>query len=188
MTYDSVLFDVDGVLLNFHSNHSAAYRSAVAKTFDAFGVSPSAADVDAFIAGATVDEMRRTCARHGLDFAQFWPEREENASALQSGMMDRSERVPYDDCTVLPNLADHHDMGVVSSNQHATIEYMLECFDFEHLFEAVYGREPTVEGFGRTKPETYYIEKAMADLDVTDGIYVGDSACDVRAAHRAGLD
>ncbi|KZN26281.1 phosphoglycolate phosphatase [Haladaptatus sp. R4] len=188
MTYDSVLFDVDGVLLDFHSDHPTVYRQAVEATFGAFDVSPSVDDLNAFIAGATMDEMRRACARHDIDFERFWPEREENASALQSGMMDRGERVLYDDSSVLFDLADHHDMGLVSSNQHATIEYMVERFDLAHLFEAVYGRDPTVEGFDRTKPETYYIEKAMNDLDVTDGLYVGDSACDVRAAHRAGLD
>ncbi len=188
MTYDSVLFDVDGVLLDFHADHPTVYRQAVEETFDAFDRSPSEDDLDAFIAGATIAEMRRVCETHGIDFARFWTEREANASTLQSGMMDRGERVLYDDCSVLFDLADHHDMGVVSSNQHATIEYMLECFDLAQLFEAVYGRDPTVEGFDRTKPETYYIEKAINDLDVTDGLYVGDSACDVRAAHRAGLD
>lgn len=167
MTYDSVLFDVDGVLLDFHSDHPTVYRQAVEATFGAFDVSPSVDDLNAFIAGATMDEMRRACARHDIDFERFWPEREENASALQSGMMDRGERVLYDDSSVLFDLADHHDMGLVSSNQHATIEYMVERFDLAHLFEAVYGRDPTVEGFDRTKPETYYIEKAMNDLDVT---------------------
>ncbi|MFH5801350.1 HAD family hydrolase [Haladaptatus sp. CMAA 1911] len=188
MTYDSLLFDVDGVLLAFHPDHPTVYRQAVVETFDAFDLSPDDADVDAFIAGATVEGMRVVCDDHGVDFERFWAEREANASSLQSGMMDRGERVPYDDCAVLPDLAANHDMGVVSSNQHATVEYMLDRFDFDHLFKTVYGREPTVAGFEQTKPETYYIEQAMADLDVSNGLYVGDSACDVRAAHRAGLD
>ncbi|WP_266081408.1 HAD family hydrolase [Haladaptatus caseinilyticus] len=188
MTYDSLLFDVDGVLLDFHPEHPTAYRQAVEETFDAFGISPSTADVDAFIAGATIEDMRRVCDNLGVDFTRFWPEREANTSSLQCGMMDCGERVPYDDCSVLFDLAEHHAMGVISSNQHATVEYMLEYFEFAHLFETVYGRKPTVEGFERTKPDTYYLERAMADLDVTDGLYVGDSACDVRAAHAAGLD
>ncbi|WP_435156583.1 HAD family hydrolase [Haladaptatus sp. DFWS20] len=188
MSYDSLLFDVDGVLLGFHPNHPTIYRQAVVATFDAFDVSPSTADVDAFIAGAKIDDMRHVCDRLGVDFDEFWPKREANASRLQCGMMNRGERVPYDDCAVLSDLAAHHRVGVVSSNQHETVEYMLEQFEFAHLFETVYGRDPTVEGFGRTKPDTYYIEQALADLGVTGGLYVGDSACDVRAAHDAGLD
>ncbi|WP_227356386.1 HAD family hydrolase [Haladaptatus salinisoli] len=188
MTYDALLFDVDGVLLRHHRDHPTVYRQAIEETFDRFGVSPSNDDLDAFIAGATLDEMRRACADHDLDFAAFWAEREANASRLQRGMMDGGERVPFDDCAVLDELAEAHAMGVVSSNQHATVEYMLERFDLAHLFDAVYGREPTVDGFERTKPDTHYVERAMSDLGATRGLYVGDSACDVLAAHRAGLD
>ncbi len=188
MNYDALLFDVDGVLLRFHQNHPTVYRQAVTETFESFGVAPSSDDVDSFIAGATVEEMQRVCRGHDVDFTTFWPEREANASSLQRGMMERGERVLYDDCDVLDQFAPDHEMGVVSSNQHATIEYMLECFDLVHLFDAVYGRTPTVDGFRKTKPDTYYVEQAMDDLGATNGLYVGDSACDVEAAHRAGLD
>lgn len=188
MTYDALLFDVDGVLLELHADHPSVYRQAVATTFEEFDISPTNADLDAFISGATVEDMRRVCTEHGIEFETFWPRREANASTLQRTMMDDGERVPYDDCAVLGELAADHDMGVVSSNQHATVEYMLERFDLAQLFDAVYGRDPTVEGFRRTKPDTQYLERAMTDLDVTEGLYVGDSACDVTAAHRAGLD
>ncbi|MFC4451297.1 HAD family hydrolase [Halorussus aquaticus] len=188
MTYDAILFDVDGVLLDLHADHPTVYREAVATTFDEFGVPPEDADLDAFVSGATVESMRRACSEHGVEFETFWPRRETNASDLQCEMMDEGERVPYGDCAVLHELVEDHSMGVVSSNQHATVEYMLARFDLEHLFDAVYGREPTVEGFRRTKPDTHYVERAKADLDVAEGLYVGDSDCDVSAAHRAGLD
>ncbi|WP_227378659.1 HAD family hydrolase [Haladaptatus halobius] len=188
MTYDALLFDVDGVLLRHHRDHPTVYRQAIEETFDRFGVSPSNDVLDAFIAGATIDEMRRACADHDLDFVAFWAEREANASRLQRGMMDRGERVLFDDCAVLDELADANAMGVVSSNQHATVEYMLKRFNLAHLFDAVYGREPTVGGFRRTKPDAHYVERAMSDLDVAHGLYVGDSVCDVVAARRAGLD
>ena len=188
MTYDALLFDVDGVLLDRHADHPGVYRQAVATTFEEFDVAPADADLDAFISGATVEGMRRVCSVHGIEFETFWERREANTSDLQCEMMDHGERVLYDDCDVLAELADDHEMGVVSSNQHATVEYMLRRFDLASAFDAVYGRDPTVEGFELTKPDTHYVERAMADLDVTAGLYVGDSACDVTAAHRAGLD
>ncbi|WP_049972680.1 HAD family hydrolase [Haladaptatus cibarius] len=188
MTYDALLFDMDGVLLDFPPEHPEVYRRAVASTFEEFGVEPADADLDAFISGATVEDMRRACAEHDIEFETFWPKRERNASRLQCAMMDSGERRLYDDCRVLSKLADTHDMGVVSSNQHATVEYLLTRFGFEDSFDAVYGRIPTVDGFRRTKPATYYLERAMADLDGANGLYIGDSACDVVAAHSAGLD
>ncbi|MFC4551081.1 MULTISPECIES: HAD family hydrolase [Halorussus] len=188
MTYDALLFDVDGVLLDRHADHPGVYRWAVAATFDEFGVAPADAELDVFISGATVEGMRRVCSDYDIEFKSFWERREANASDLQCGMMDRGERVPYDDCKVVRELAAEHVMGVVSNNQHATVEYMLRRFDLAHAFDAVYGRAPTVEGFRLTKPNTHYVERAMSDLDVADGLYVGDSSCDVIAAHRAGLD
>ena len=188
MTYDTLLFDVDGVLLDRHADHPDVYRQAVATTFDEFGVSPADAHLNAFVSGATVEDMRRVCSEHGIEFETFWSRREANTSNLQCEMMDGGERVPYDDCDVVGQLAHHHGTGIVSSNQHATVEYMLERFELAHMFDAVYGREPTVKGFRLTKPDTHYVERAMADLAVTEGLYVGDSACDVTAAHRARLD
>ncbi|MFB6200940.1 MAG: HAD-IA family hydrolase [Halorhabdus sp.] len=38
------------------------------------------------------------------------------------------------------------------------------------------------------KPAPYYLEQALADLETTDALYVGDSETDVEAAHAAGID
>lgn len=188
MGYRAIIFDVDGVLLGRPDGHPEVYREPVAAAFRESGVEPAAGDLDAFVGSATVEEMGRVCDRHGVDFETFWPRREERVSEFQRRMMERGERTPYDDCSVLPELAATHDLGIVSNNQHATIEHMVAHFEFESYFEACYGREPTVEGFRRTKPETHYLERALADLGTRSALYVGDSTCDVVAASEAGLD
>lgn len=186
--YDAVVFDVDGVLLGRHADHPDVYGEGVAETFRSFDLDPSARDVAAFYGTATLEGMRRVCDRHGIALERFWPERERRVSALQQRMMERGERVLYDDCTVLSTLADGHDLGLVSSNQQETISFMVEHFGLADHFEAVYGREPTVDGFRRTKPDTHYVERALEDLDTRSALFVGDSAADVVAAGRAGLD
>jgi len=186
--YDSVLFDVDGVLLRRHDDHPTVYADAVAETFRSFDVAVAPDDLEAFYGSATLDGMRRVCERHGVDFEAFWPERERNVSALQQRLMRRGERDLYDDCAVLSELAAGHELAAVSNNQHETVEYMVDHFDLGEHFEAAYGREPTVEGFERTKPDTHYVDRALTDLDTRSGLYVGDSGVDVLAAHRAGLD
>mgnify|MGYP006282860777 FL=1 len=188
--YESVVFDVDGVLLRPHADHPGVYHSAVEEAFRAFDVTPPASDVEAFFGGSekTLDGMRRVCERHGVDFEAFWPERERQSSKLQRRMMERSERELYDDCSVLSPLAETHDLGLVSNNQHATVEFMLDHFGLDDHFETAYGRTPTVEGYQRTKPDAYYLERALDDLGTRSALYVGDSASDVVAAHRAGLD
>ncbi len=76
----------------------------------------------------------------------------------------------------------------MSNNHHSTLEFLLDHFDLHHRFETYYGREMTIESLSRKKPNTYYIDRAMADLGAETALYVGDSESDVVAADRAGLD
>lgn len=186
--YESVVFDVDGVLLRHHDDGPDVYADAVVEAFRTFNVDPPTSDVKAFVGTATLDGMREVCKRHGVDFEAFWPERERRVSALQRRMMERGERVLYDDCSVLSELAASHALGVVSNNQHETVAFMVDHFGIGDRFDAVYGRDPTVEGFRRIKPDVHYVERALADLDTRSALFVGDSAADVLAAHEAGLD
>ncbi len=188
--YESVVFDVDGVLLRPHADHPDVYRDAVVTAFQSFDVTPPASDVEAFFGGASksLDSMRQVCERHGVDFESFWPKRERESANLQRRMMERRERDLYDDCAVVATLAETHDLGLVSNNQHATVEFMVDHFGLDDHFETAYGRSPTIEGYRRTKPDTHYIERALEDLGTRSALYVGDSASDVVAAHRAGLD
>ncbi|MDY7081908.1 MAG: HAD-IA family hydrolase, partial [Halobacteria archaeon] len=55
-------------------------------------------------------------------------------------------------------------------------------------FDTFYGREPTLDGLQRMKPEPYYIEKALEDLGTRNAVYVGDRESDVLAANAAGID
>jgi Predicted phosphatases len=78
-------------------------------------------------------------------------------------------------------------LGVVSNNQHATIEFLLAHHGLTQ-FETSYGRQPTLAGAAKRKPEPDYIRQALADLGTDEALYVGDSEKDIVAAHRAGID
>jgi phosphoglycolate phosphatase-like HAD superfamily hydrolase len=78
-------------------------------------------------------------------------------------------------------------LGLVSNNQAETVAFLVDYYGFDQ-FETVYGREPSLAGARRRKPEPYYLEQALADLGAQRALYVGDSQKDVRAAHRAGID
>ena len=151
--YQSVIFDVDGVLLRHPTNDTDVYADMVAETFRSFNISPSDSDVEAFFgASKTIGKMKQVCECHNIDLETFWAEREQRSSKLQQQMMEDGERDLYEDCTVLSTLAQTHDLGLVSTNQQETIEFMIDHFDLDGCFEAVYGREPTIEGFQRVKP------------------------------------
>jgi phosphoglycolate phosphatase-like HAD superfamily hydrolase len=79
-------------------------------------------------------------------------------------------------------------MGIVSSNQQATVDFLVDHFDGFEEFGAAYGREPTIHSLQLRKPNPHYLERALGDLDAESALFVGDNESDVKAAHNAGVD
>ncbi|MFC7078612.1 HAD family hydrolase [Haloarcula halophila] len=179
--YESVVFDCDGVLVE--PTDTAVLVDAVVDAFDAFGV-----DVDRSVARRSVTEdivPAETARDHGIDPEAFWHYRELTASlAQQAHVRDRGKPV-YDDVAALDGIGC--PLGLVSNNQHATIEFLLAYHDLP-AFEVAHGRRPTLAGAAARKPEPDYVETALAELGAENALYVGDSEKDVVAAQRAGID
>jgi HAD superfamily hydrolase (TIGR01549 family) len=184
VNYDAVLFDHDGVLVTLTGQplHLRGARAA----FERVGVTePAPADVEALSIGVSAPLLVETCERYGVDPGSFWAARDEVTSRLQREAMDRGEKRPYDDVDALAGLSG--PLGVVSSNQLATVEYAIDRFDLP-AFGTVRAREPTVESLRRKKPQPYYLQRALSDLGADNALFVGDSESDVEAAERAGVD
>ena len=182
--YDAVVFDNDGVLTE--RTDRGVLREASRAAFEAFGVDPDAATVNAMVDGVDPEWLEGVCAEHGLDLDAFWRERDEQFSHHQRRATDAGEKPVYDDVEVLDVLSV--PMGVVSNNQNATIDHLFEVHDLHRHFETWYGREPTVESVRRKKPEPFYVERALVDLGASTALYVGDKPSDVAAADAAGID
>jgi HAD superfamily hydrolase (TIGR01549 family) len=179
--YDAVIFDNDGVLVE--PTDEDVLVDAVTDAFRAFDV-----DVDRSFARETIEgDVVPTGAvrEHGLDLEAFWHYRELTASLAQQTHVREGGKQVYDDVPGLEELG--MPLGVVSNNQHATIEFLLAHHDLDY-FSTAYGRQPTLAGAARRKPEPDYLERALADLGASEALYVGDSEKDVLAARKAGLD
>jgi len=190
-SYDAYLFDLDGVLLDF-SRDLSGYTTTVERAFTENGIDPEPADVAAFARydSLDVDRLRSICEKYDAQLGDVWGERESLASEYQNQHIDEGERAPYEDVEDVRELVSENPSAVVSNNQHATVEYAVEALELD--FDAVYGREPTVEGIERGKPSPHYVEKGLDDLRLNgrrrNAVYVGDSESDVRSAQRAGMD
>ena len=184
--YDAVLFDNDGVLTTLVDR--SVLREAAAAAFEQCGVDPDPADVDRVTIGVSPDDFAALCATYDLSPASFWRTRDELASQAQIDAVHRGEKTLYDDVDAVDAIAG--PKGVVSSNQQATLDFLFDHFDVAHWFQTVYGREPTPESIARKKPETHYLDRALADLGVAgeDTLFVGDTWVDVVAGDRAGCD
>ncbi|SDF63014.1 haloacid dehalogenase superfamily, subfamily IA, variant 1 with third motif having Dx(3-4)D or Dx(3-4)E [Halorubrum xinjiangense] len=183
--YDAVLFDNDGVLVEPPTHETAV--EATREAFDEVGVrDPSQAHVDDIVHGTTVERLREMCTAYGVDVETFWRARERLDEQSQFEKFESGSRTLYDDVRSITNL--EQPRGVVSNNHHSTVEFVLDFFDLRQAFDTYHGREKTVESLDLKKPNTHYLDRAVAELGAESVLYVGDSESDVRAAHRAGLD
>jgi HAD superfamily hydrolase (TIGR01549 family) len=213
--YDAIIFDNDGVLVELVALD--VLRDAAWEAFEAVGVAerspaarqtqsgdvaerssaarrtqsgdvaePDPAHVERMVVGVTPDDLTTVAGAYDLDPEEFWRARDRAASEAQIEEIRAGRKALYDDVDALDALDT--PMGIVSTNQQATVEFVLEFFDLGHLFEAVYGREPTPESLRLKKPETHYLERAMDDLGSETPLFVGDSETDLVAARRAGVD
>lgn len=184
MQYDAVVLDNDGVLTTMTDR--SVLREAIESTFAEFGVHDPPEEHVERLYGVTVDDIETVCSAHDLDPASFWRRRDENAAAVQIREIDDGTKRLYDDVAALDVLSE--PLGLVSNNQHRTVEYIVDRFGLADRFGPVYGRRPTLEDVVRKKPDPFYIERALDDLDTSEALYVGDSEKDIVAAQRAGVD
>ncbi|RJT02063.1 HAD family hydrolase [Halococcus sp. IIIV-5B] len=185
--YDAVVFDSDGILVAppRRERQVAAARAA----FDDLGIG----DVDretlaGLVTDPNADRIGELAAAYDVDPEAVWNARERHDERTQERAFEDGSRTTYDDVHAIGDIAATR--GVVSNNHHATIAFVLDHFDLDHLFETYYGRENGIENLARRKPNPHYLERALADLDAVDDrvLYVGDSETDVMAADRADVD
>ena len=179
--YEAIVFDNDGVLVE--PSDRAVIVDAVVDTFRAFGV-----EVERSVEERTVEEgvdLTAFAREHGLNPEALWHHRELTVSLAQQAHTRDGGKQVYDDVAALADI--ECPLGLVSNNQHATIEFLL-AYHALPAFETAQGRTPTLAGAGSRKPNPDYLQQALDELGTSDALYVGDSETDIVAAHRAGVD
>ena len=183
--YDAVVLDKDGVLVGrtpFDTLREAAWDAFVSAGVD----DPDLTHVDDVAVGVDPATLVDICERYEVDPVEFWRVRDEVASTAQLDAARKGRKTPYEDVDALRYL--DAPLAVVSSNQQATVDAVLEHFDLAGQFEVTYGREPSIASLSRKKPSPYYIERALEDLGAETALFVGDNESDVLAADNAGID
>jgi HAD superfamily hydrolase (TIGR01549 family) len=182
--YDAVLFDKDGVLVEL--TEIEVIYDAVDGTFAEFGVRPSREEVERLV-GCDAETVIDVCDGYGIDPEEFWRRRDANVSRVQRDAFDAGDKKPYDDIGVVERMASRFSVGVVSNNQRATVDHVVDSLDMGYV-ETRYGREHSLGSLRRKKPSPHYVDRALEDLGADEAVYVGDSPKDIVAAHRAGAD
>jgi HAD superfamily hydrolase (TIGR01549 family) len=185
MSYDTVVFDNDGVLVG--RTAFDVLEAAMAETFEQCGVADADPDhVEQMTVGATPTQVTRVCRQYDLDPDSFWRTRDSVVSRAQQAEAREGRKTPYDDLGTLADLDSR--LGIVSSNQQETVDFLLDHFELTGLFDTAYGRAPTIGSLSLRKPNPHYLERALADLEAESALFVGDNESDITAAENAGID
>ncbi|WP_121820354.1 HAD family hydrolase [Halostella salina] len=183
-SYDAVLFDNDGVIVERSTPDVIA--PAVRAAFRDVGIADPDPDHVDYCMRGRMDDLDAICETYGVDHEAFWERREHHVLRAQREAIENGGKALYDDVAVVDEF--DADCAIVSNNQHPTIEFIVDHYDLAGRFDPAIGREMSVAGVARKKPEPDLIEDALAALDADRALYVGDSATDVVAAHAAGID
>ena len=183
-----VLFDMDGVILDGWGTESVVHTRALEDVLDDRDIAVDDDDLRRTLGTYEYDEdFRAACADLGVDPAEFFRAREERSAKRCVSRLAAGVRTLCPDVDVLEAIAEHATLGLVSNNYDPTVEFVVDHFRLTE-FGYVRGRDLGPDGFRRRKPDPYYLNEALDELDASGGIYVGDRATDVVAAERAGLE
>ncbi|MFB6242828.1 MAG: HAD family hydrolase [Halobaculum sp.] len=183
--YDAVVLDNDGVLVGRTSYE--VLREATWNAFDTLSIDdPNPEDVESMVVGVTPEDLDAVADRYGVSPEDLWAARDLHAHEHQRREIRAGRKDLYTDVSVLRNI--DAPLGIVSSNQQQTVDYVLDHFGVRELFDTAIGRKPTPDSLRKKKPNSYYLDRALSELDAETALFVGDNESDLRAADNAEID
>ncbi len=193
-----VLLDMDGTFLDSRGGgriaHEWAYE-AFKRTLDHYGVALSIDDIDRYFLAPLHSRgeagVRNFCTKFKLNCEEFWARREKDVieakiEAMQQGgimLCKHSE-------AVINYLSSRYYLAVVSDSQQECVDFALSHFNLKRYFRVWYGRKSDLESLANRKPNPYYINKILSELNMRrdEAILVDDSPVGILAAEREGID
>lgn len=187
MTYDAVVLDMDGVIVE--RSPSWVFDNAAETALSEAGIDdPTGREfrMVRMLSGGLADATDHFQEKYGVEFAPLWQRRNELIVVNQRRAIKQEDKTLYPDADAVRSLPGPR--GVVSNNQQSAVQMVLDRFGLADAFSTWYGLDSGVEDVGAEKPDTGYMNRALDKLDADHAIYVGDRSSDVAAAHNAGID
>ena len=176
MRYDTVLFDLDGTLVDSGAMILESFRHAT-RTVLAREIPDD--QLLAYVGGLRLSEqMERIDPERVEDLVRIYREHNEPLHRdLQSfdGMLATLETLH----------AQGRRLGIVTAKRRATVELAFAAVPIERFFGVVVGADDTERHKPHPDPLLHALERLRATPETA--AYVGDSPYDVRAARAAGM-
>lgn len=182
--FDTVLFDLDGTLVDSNRDLAPALNHALAME----GRPPvTRAEVRQFIGGGAALMLERALESSGGNVPAERFEEMHQALLAHYWAHIADNTVPFPGCLGALDLLAQHGckLAVCTNKLEAPARQLLEELGMTHRFAAILGGDTL--GPGRAKPAPDMLHEAISRCGGGRAAMVGDSTFDVRAAKNAGL-
>ncbi len=193
-----VILDMDGTFLDSRGKGAIAHEwayGAFKRTLDHYEITLTVEEIDKYFLTLLHSEgeegVWKFCDRFGLDCDEFWTRREKDVIEAKIEAIRQGEiNLCKDTEEVIKYLSSRYYLAVVSDSQQECVDFALEHFKLRPYFKIWYGRKSSLESLANRKPNPYYVNKVLRELDMRreDAILVDDSPVGILAAKRAGID
>lgn len=187
MSYEGVIFDFDGVLLN--SGYDGFEWAAEVRKQKSNEMGCNYTDRQGFIFGSgSLEEMKRMVEHSSMT----WHEFVESERAVAEKKL---EMVKRGDMELFPSARDVLEdiqvpKAVVSNAYGDILDRIIKHLSLDDYLE--FWTAPRLEEIERyhsiAKPETDMLDRAMRNLGTRNVIMIGDTELDIRAANNAGIE
>lgn len=192
MKYNSVIFDMDGVILDFEGENFKWKYDAVRKVLKEHGKNPekfSRRELDAFIGDQGVKKCVELCNSNNLNARDVWEEIAEETTRA------RAKKIKEGDFQLFPEVKDvieelHGqgvELGLVSNAPEMALMETVEYFDLKNYFKFFRGIED-FDDLSDRKPQPDHLNFARAELKHEPHVFIGDHESDILAAQNAEMD
>lgn len=191
MKYGSVVFDMDGVLLDFEGDGFKWKYDAVRNVLQRHQVetdSMSRDQLNLFIGDRGVQACVEACNDKGLDAKTVWTEIAEETSKARAVQIKKGNFSLFPEVKdVLKEIEGEVKLGAISNAPETALRETINFFDLKHFFGFFRGIED-FEDLSDRKPHPDHLNYAKAELKRDPFVYVGDHQTDIEAAINAGMD
>jgi len=190
MSFNAVVFDMDGVLLDSMSEDEWKWN-AVRKVIRSKGVDADSLDkntLGAIMGDQGYKKCIKACDNLGLSPKKVWTE------VAQETTLKRRQKISDGDITLFDGarnlIGDLHQedikMGIISNAPEDAVQATIEEFDLKKYVHFYMGVR-SFEDLQARKPNPNHLEIAKIEIKRSPILYIGDAESDVIAANRADM-